>query len=61
MSATARDTSNRYEKVDGNVLRMKPLGRRPKGRILTELGWAVIVGVVVLLSLGALVVDRLLK
>lgn len=38
MNAQRADTSDRYEKVDGNVFRLKSIGRRPRRKILTPFG-----------------------
>lgn len=61
MNATARDTSNRYEKVDENVFRMRPLGKKPKGKVLTEFGWIVLLCTVATFCFGVVVASRLLK
>lgn len=61
MNATVRDTSNRYEKVDENVFRMKPLGKKPRGKILTEFGWVVLLLLAAGFCLGVVVASHLLR
>lgn len=49
MRATAGVDSSRYEKIDENVFRMRPISDRPKRRVLTNFGR------VVMFALGALI------
>ena len=61
MNATARETSDRYERVDSNVLRMKPIGSRTRPRILTPFGRVVVLTAVLFLASCALGIYSLLK
>lgn len=49
--ATQADISDRYEKVEENVFRMKPIGRRPSAKVLTPLGKTVVIGFLCCISL----------
>jgi hypothetical protein len=50
MQTARADTSDRYEKIDENVLRLKPIGRRPRRRILTPFGRKVIFGMAIVMA-----------
>jgi hypothetical protein len=60
MNATARETSDRYEKVHGNVLRMKPIGRYRR-RVLTPYGKFVVACVGILLVFTISLAYHMLK
>lgn len=45
------DVSERYEKVDKNVFEMKPIGARPRRKILTNFGKLVLAAYVSVLLL----------
>lgn len=42
MRPARAESSDRYEKVEENVFRMKPLGAKPRRRILTPFGQGVL-------------------
>lgn len=62
MSATARaETSDRYEKIDENVFRLKPIGQRPRRRILTTFGRLFVLAIVAIFIVCGLFLYETLK
>lgn len=44
--------SGRYEKLEGNVFLLKPIGRRPRTAVLTSFGRGVVFGLFVTIVLA---------
>lgn len=56
------NVDGRYEKIGGNVFRMRPLAPRPRKRVLTTLGRVVIANLLILfLGIGVWVIQKVRK